>query len=59
MNDLYDMKLHEEVSTNDQNRIVRVPGGWIYYFDNEQIGGHWQTTSTFVPFHSEFIASGR
>jgi hypothetical protein len=49
------MELHEEVSLNLWHRVVRVPGGWIYYFDNEQVGGHWQTTSTFVPFNNELM----
>ena len=55
MDNIHSMELHEEVSLNLWHRVVRVPGGWIYYFDNEQVGGHWQTTSTFVPFNSEFM----
>jgi hypothetical protein len=55
MVNIHGMELHEEVSPNHQHRIVRVPGGWIYYSDNEQAGGHWQTTSTFVPFNNEFM----
>ena len=55
MDNIHSMELHEEVSLNQWYRIIRVPGGWIYYFDNEQVGGHWQTTSTFVPFNSEFM----
>ena len=47
------MKLHEEIEIERNLRVLRVPGGWIYYLDNEQVGGTWQTTSTFVPFDTK------
>lgn len=49
MKDLLEMKLHDEIEPWKGFRIVRVPGGWLYLTDNEQAGGHWQTSQSFVP----------
>lgn len=54
MSELYNMKLHNIICPNGRNgglKILRVPGGWIYYrFDitNKLI------SSIFVPFDNEF-----
>ena len=52
--DIYKMGLHGEVDIHRNYRVVRVPGGWIYHADNEQVGGTWQTVATFVPYNEEF-----
>ena len=52
---IYKMDLHEEVFINTNYRVVRVPGGWIYHWDNEQFDGTWQTVAIFVPYNEEFI----
>lgn len=54
MENIYDMDLHGEVEPWRGLRIIRVPGGWIYYSEQEQPGGHWQVTGTFVPFDNGF-----
>ena len=43
---IYDLKLHQTMPSDEENRILvmRVPGGWIYYFEYP----------VFVPYHSEF-----
>jgi len=51
---LYEMKLHDEVELKvgpSEYRILRVPGGWIYY--NPRLDQR-QMNSTFVPFDNEF-----
>jgi hypothetical protein len=58
MSNIHSLGLHDQVSLDHQYRVVRVPGGWIYYYDSEQIGGHCQATSTFVPFNNEFMPKG-
>jgi hypothetical protein len=59
MSDLYEMKLHEEITKPSNNldiTIVRVPGGWIYCSVNTDptTGYRYVITQTFVPFHNEF-----
>ena len=52
---VYDMKLHEELEDKSNSsdilhmRILRVPGGWIYY--SPYTGSR---SGTFVPFDNEF-----
>jgi hypothetical protein len=41
--DLYNMELHETLTVNKYVYVLRVHGGWIYYYKN--------TSSTFVPNH--------
>ena len=44
---IYDLKLHEGewVDTDEESIwVIRVPGGWIYYFEYP----------VFVPYHPEF-----
>jgi len=54
MKNIYEIKLHEETVITigpAEYRVLRVPGGWIYYnprLDNDQMN------STFVPFDNEF-----
>ena len=43
---IYEMQLHEVVLFNEV-RVLRVPGGWIYFHDENRF-------STFVPFNNEF-----
>jgi hypothetical protein len=47
--DLYNMDLHEETELWRGCCVMRVPGGWLYRFENEQAGGHWTTSTAFVP----------
>ena len=51
--DIYKMGLHGQVDVGNY-RVVRVPGGWIYYLDKELIGEVGQTVATFVPYNEEF-----
>jgi len=59
---IYKMKLHEEIMIVDGSKIMKVPGGWIYtQFElNQPPAGDngWNetftTTSVFVPFNDEF-----
>ncbi len=49
---LYGMKLHEELCCNDNLRIIRVPGGWIYRFwdyDKQED----MPFAVFVPFDND------
>jgi len=46
---LYNMDLHEDIELWQGCRVIRVPGGWLYRFDNEQADGHWTTSTAFVP----------
>lgn len=57
---IYDMRLHEELIAEEQTdlingefkciplRIMRVPGGWIYYHP------YITNQGMFVPFNNEF-----
>ncbi|HAX15730.1 MAG: hypothetical protein CMF34_01915 [Leeuwenhoekiella sp.] len=48
--DIYELKLHEATTShkgNSYTKIVRVPGGWIYFYSDDM---HKNLTSTFVPF---------
>ena len=58
-NELYEMKLHEEISIYSGLNVMRVPGGWIYKSFNEQVGGAWSESSVFVPFDNEFCEGKR
>jgi hypothetical protein len=54
---LYKMKLHERISLDNKNTVLRVPGGWIYYGHIEVPEEDDQlltSTVVFVPFNSEF-----
>lgn len=57
MSDIYNMQLHSVMpieSSNMFTEIMRVPGGWIYrFFENNVYCG-----SIFVPFHNEFQSEG-
>lgn len=54
MDDIYKMKLHDVLVTEDKNLFtvtLRVPGGWFYRsFDKS----HGILTGCFVPFNNEF-----
>lgn len=54
---LYTMKLHERISLDNKNTVLRVPGGWIYYNHIEtpaENGLPLSSTAVFVPFNNEF-----
>lgn len=56
-NPLYMMKLHESISLDDTNMVLRVPGGWIYHNGIKAPGRDEQllaSTVVFVPFNNEF-----
>ena len=56
-NRLYMMKLHESIRLDNNNTVLRVPGGWIYYNHTETQGENDQLlapTVVFVPFNNEF-----
>jgi len=46
---IYDMKLHEELPLNPEIYILRVSGGWIYRFFQEE-----DIENVFVPYNNEF-----
>jgi hypothetical protein len=53
----YMMKLHEKISLDNNNTVLRVPGGWIYYNHIETTGENIQqlaSTAVFVPLNNEF-----
>jgi hypothetical protein len=52
VNVIYNMKLHEVKTPDDSFRVVRVPGGWIYYLKFFS-----ETTAVFVPYNNEFEKS--
>ena len=43
---IYDLKLHQMLYIENLTTIIRVPGGWIYSFNN--------ASEVFVPFSTEF-----
>lgn len=47
-NDIYKLELHERLYIDNSCFMVRVPGGWIYVFDNCKV---------FVPYNNEFYKS--
>lgn len=47
--DIYTMKLHEEIFIGNSTGIMRVPGGWIYTYTH-QTGS---SSSVFAPMDSE------
>jgi hypothetical protein len=53
----YTMKLHEKISLDNNNTVLRIPGGWIYYNHIDAPGENSQllaSTAVFVPFNNEF-----
>ena len=48
---LHLLNMHEEMEINagSYTNVIRVPGGWIYSFYTEQVGGHFSRNSVFVP----------
>lgn len=50
---MYQMKLGEKIendpNTNSAEKLIRVPGGWVYIFGDMQ-----GTSSVFIPFDNEF-----
>jgi len=55
---LYALHLGETLNISYSRSMTRVPGGWVYQCDTS-VQGHMIDTvsvsSTFVPFHSEFL----
>lgn len=50
-NDIYKMNLHDEIKLGKYTFIRRVPGGWIYTFQEDTN----IYNSIFVPYDNEFI----
>ena len=50
--EIYNMKLHEEISLTNWIDILRVPGGWIYQASQLRYDG--DNMAVFVPFNNEF-----
>ena len=46
--DIYKMKLGDLIGIRNDVNVLRVPGGWIYIFYEQEF-------SSFVPFDNEFI----
>ena len=55
MEDIYNLDLHEMTVVSDGVAVIRVAGGWLYMISDEQLGGHFQSSIQFVPFHNEFM----
>lgn len=55
--DIYNMKLHDEIILWRGLFITRVPGGWIYNREYE-VAGEYMVGSTFVAFNNEFQGKG-
>ncbi len=56
-NRLYMMKLHDRIGLDDNNTVLRVPGGWIYYNHikvTEEDDQLLTSTAIFVPLNNEF-----
>jgi hypothetical protein len=56
----YFMKLHESITLDDTNMVLRVPGGWVYHNGIKAPGRNGQflaSTVVFVPFSNEFQAN--
>ena len=54
---IYDLQLHERVSTNNgMHSVTRVPGGWIYESWRRRLptDDYEPYACVFVPFHNEF-----
>ena len=50
LDDLLKMKLHEKITPNDNDmKIYRVIGGWIYEIFAQNPDGNWVMSTTFVP----------
>lgn len=56
-NELYDMKLNDELAMDKYCDVLRVPGGWIYKQVTECGSGGYTCSMCFVPFDNEFQAS--
>ena len=55
MNDnIYDMKLHEEIDLGNFISVLRVPGGWIYTTNEGISESGYDASSCFVPYSKEF-----
>jgi len=53
--DIHKMKLHDKFYLDPNTTIIRVSGGWVYQFIQQNT--HYQTSlinSVFVPFNTEF-----
>jgi hypothetical protein len=48
---IYELKLHESMSIDEDLWVLRVPGGWVYRFYEESRN---KTERIFVPFDCEF-----
>ena len=57
--DVYEMKLHDEIEIWSGAFAIRVPGGWLYRFDQEAEGGLWRQSCAFVPYSDEFSDDGK
>lgn len=54
---IHAMTLHQTISINDDTRVTRVPGGWVYEVTNAFNGlaaAGYQSAVTFVPYSDEF-----
>lgn len=49
MKNIYELELHEHTyQENDNFKVTRVPGGWIYRMHGKNY------SSVFIPFNNEF-----
>ena len=56
MNEIYNMNLHDRLTMEKADVVImRVAGGWIYEVFSQDESGNYRISSTFVPFHNEFM----
>lgn len=48
--ELYSMKMHQVKELDAYTVVRRVPGGWIYTSEFEDMNAAWHVNSTFVPY---------
>lgn len=55
--DFYKLKAgrYAFLDESEDVKIVRVPGGWIFYSDEMSPSGTISKTSCFIPFNNEFM----
>jgi len=47
---IYDLELHEAMSTSNNQEAMRVAGGWVYLYHS-----HGGVNQVFVPYNNEFV----
>lgn len=51
---IFKMNLHDEILFYRENKVLRVPGGWIYFCEAQVGDGTVSVSTCFVPLNYEF-----